>query len=108
MSISDERMERALRYLAETDELVAEAKTQVARCEYLSKQVRARVFLTATGDTVRERECMAETSQEVSEVDGELAKAILAYEKLRAKRTTEELVTECWRSINANRRQGHA
>jgi len=107
MSISDERMERALRYLAETDELVAEAKTQVVRLEFLAKRVRARVFLTAPGDTVREREAYTETTEDVKDVDETQVQAILAYEKLRAKRTTEELVIEAWRSLNASRRVGH-
>lgn len=105
--ISDERMEKALKYLAQTDESTAEAKAEVARCEFLAKRVRARQFLLAEGSSVEARKAIAETSPEVEEVDSKLVEAILAYEKPRTKRTTEELVVETWRSINANRRQGN-
>lgn len=104
--ISDERMEKALKYLATTDEEAAEAKTQVSRAEYLAKRVRARQFLLAEGN-IEVRKATAETSQEASSADEELANAILAYEKIRARRTTEELVIEVWRSLGANRRAGN-
>lgn len=104
--VSDERMEKALKYLATTDEEAAEAKTQVSRAEYLAKRVRAREFLLAEGN-VEHRKALAETSPGAVVADESLANAILAYEKLRAKRTTEELVIEVWRSVGANRRAGN-
>lgn len=104
--VTDERMEKALKYLATTDEESAELKTQVARCEYLGKRIRARQFLMAEG-SVEAKKATAETSQEALLADEDLSRAILAYEKIRAKRTTEELVIEVWRTASANRRQGN-
>lgn len=105
--ISDERMEKALKYLAMTDEEAAEAKAQVARCEFLAKRVRARQFLMASGPSVEAKKAVAETAPEVEDADGTLVEAILTFEKLRAKRTTEELIVEVWRSCGANRRAGN-
>lgn len=105
--ISDERMEKALKYLATTDERTAEAKAEVSRCEYLAKRVRARHFLTAEGSSVEAKKAIAETTNDATSADEMLVSAILVYEKLKSKRTTEELIIEVWRSIQANRRAGN-
>lgn len=105
--ISEERMEKALKFLASTDEETAEAKTQVARCEFLAKRVRARKFLESEGSSVEARKAVAETSPEVEEADENLVMAILAFEKLRSKRMTEELIVETWRTCEASRRMGN-
>lgn len=103
--VTDKKMEDALEFLSSTDCLSAEAKTDVARKEFLAKRVRARQFLLAEGN-IEARKATAETSQEASEADEAWATAILAYEKLRARRTTAELLVEVWRTTSANRRQG--
>lgn len=102
--ISDKRLEEAMRYLATTDEDYAEAKANVARTEYRCKSVRAQAFLVSEEKTVDARKADAERSKMVSDADEANVQAILVSEKLRAKRTTEALVVEVWRSLQANRR----
>ena len=103
--ISEERLEKALSYLARSDESCAELKGEVCRKEYLCKLARSRGFLVASG-SVEQRKAEAETSEDVQKAEDELAQAIVVFEKVKAKRQTEELICEVWRSVNANRRQG--
>lgn len=106
MILSDERCSKALRYLTETDESSADAKTDVARKEYAVELVKKRMFLTTEG-SVEHRKALAETSPEVQAAIGELLNAIVAFEKVKAKRQTEALVVDVWRSVNAARRVGN-
>lgn len=104
--ISEERLSKALTYMAQTDEQAAELKGGVARAEYLCKLARARAFILAEG-SVDLRKALAEKTETVMEAEETLADAIVAFEKIKAKRATEELIVEVWRSVNANRRQGN-
>lgn len=103
-AVSDERMEKAMRYLAETDAKSAVLKADVARHEYIKKRKRAIVFLSATG-SVEERKAKAEVSDEVEKAENDYTKALEESEAIGAKRKTESLIVEVWRSCNANRRQ---
>jgi len=103
--ITEDRLQKALTYLAETDEELAQLKANVERAEYLKKRVRAAVFLSASGP-VEERKAKAEVSQEVENIERDYTRALVAYEHIAAKRKTEALIVDVWRSINANRRQG--
>ncbi len=103
--ISEERLEAAMKFLADTDEIVAELKAQLARKEYLCKLARAKVFLTSEG-SVESRKATAETSTEVMQAEGFMCDAIADYEKCKGKRARAELVCEIWRSLEASRRQG--
>jgi hypothetical protein len=94
-----------MRFLAESDEQAAELKVQVERKDYLVDLVRKRLFVQAIGN-IEERKAEAELSEEVQESHEEYLQAMLEWEKLKAKRTTEELVVEVWRSLEASRRQG--
>jgi len=107
MSITAERMEKALTFLATTDDTAADLKAQVARKEYGCKLARSRGFLAAEG-SVEARKAQAECSEGVQAAEDEYARAIVEFEKVKAKRATEELIVEVWRSVNSNRRQaGH-
>jgi|ERR1700752_4368517 len=103
--ISDERCAKALHYLATTDEDAAELKTQVARMEYLVDLARKKEFLIADGN-IEVRKALAESSENVKQAHENYLTALLSFEKIRSKRVTEELITQVWRSVNANRRQG--
>ena len=104
--ISQDRLEKALRYLAETDEQVAEAKGDILRLENLIKRVNYRLFLSASG-SVEARKAEAGKSEETARLEEELVSALVRYESLRAKRETESTVVEVWRSLNASRRVGN-
>jgi hypothetical protein len=104
--ISDARLEKALTYLSTTDEQAAELKANVARMEYMCKLARSRQFLTGEG-SVEARKALAEVSDDVQIAEDKLADAIVAFEKIKARRATEELIVEVWRSVGANRRAGN-
>lgn len=103
--ITEDRLQKALTYLAETDEEVAELKGNVERQEYFKKRVRAAEFLSASGP-VEERKAKAEVSKDVEDIEHDYTRALVAYEHIAAKRKTEALIVDVWRSMNANRRQG--
>lgn len=105
--IGENRLQQALTYLAETDEESAELKGDVARKEYLLERAEARSYLLAKGGTVKEREADAECSQLVLEAQDAHVGAIVKHEAIRAKRATEALIIEVWRSLQANRRAGN-
>ena len=99
-------MEKALGLLARTDEEAAELKTSVLRREYIADLIRKRLFLSAEGNN-EERKAQAEVSKDVQDAMGLYFEAVREFERIKAKRATEELIVEAWRSVNANRRQGN-
>lgn len=103
--VSVDRMEKALAFLATTDVQSAELKAEVRRKEYIAKKARARVFLKSQGNN-EERKAQAEISDDVGTAEEELAQSEAEFEKLKAKRVTESLLIDVWRSLNAARRQG--
>ena len=103
--ITDDRMEKALRYLAETDEEIAEAEGELLRSTKLCEMVRDRIFLGATG-SVEARKATAGCSAEVAKLEEEVVTATVRFRHLRAKRDTEKNVIEVWRTYQANRRLG--
>lgn len=103
--IDEDRLSKSLTYLATTDAECAALKANVARTEYLAKRHEALVFQIADG-SIEARKAEAKASGEVATKWEEHFKAIEAYEAVRAKRETEAIVVDTWRSMNANRRQG--
>ena len=91
-------------YLAQTDEPCADFKADVARKEYMTKLAEAKEFHLAVG-TIEARKIEARASLPVQKAQDAYFKAIEVYERIKAKRETESLVIEVWRSLNANRRQ---
>jgi hypothetical protein len=104
--ISSDRLSQALKYLSETDEKAANLKAEVARKEYICKKTRARVFLISSGNN-EVRKAEAEVSEDTDKSEKEKVDAIVEFEKTKAKRETEALIVEVWRSVNANRRVGN-
>jgi hypothetical protein len=103
--ISDDRCEKAMRYLAMTDEDAAVAKARYKTLEQYGKTVKAFGFLDASG-TVAEREAKALRSDEYKTFLKEYEEAVMDSERYANKRATEAGVREVWRSLQANRRQG--
>lgn len=96
---------QALGYLADTDENYARAKALVDGLEETKKTVKAAAFLRASG-AQGERSEKAYNSPEYRNHLTLLENAILELELLRAKRTTEALYIEVWRSLQSARKQG--
>lgn len=102
--ISDERAEKALRYLVETDESCALAKAEVERAEFAYKRTREAVF-THTDGTVAERQAAATQHASTLQAHERFVAAIALHSKMLNKRETERIVMDTWRTIQANRRQ---
>lgn len=103
--ISQSRLEKALVFLSETDEEVAQAKGEILRLENLIKRVNYRLFLSASG-SVEARKAEAGKSEETARLEEELVSAVVKYESLKAKRDTEAGIIEVWRSLESSRRKG--
>lgn len=104
--IPDARCSKALHYLADSDEECALLKTDVLRKEYVLDLAKKRVFLVADGN-IEERKATAECSADVQAAVEAHLKATVAFERVRAKRATEAMIVDTWRSVNANRRSGN-
>ena len=102
--ISESKLERALVYLAETDDQYAKERAELERAEILRKRIRARVFLASDG-TVAERQAMAEVHPDSEKADDIYVATIAAVETLKARRQRADIIIEVWRSLNANRRK---
>ena len=105
MNIPDSRLEKALHYLATSDQSSAELKADVARTEYVAKLREAAAYKLSEG-TVEERKAIAKLAATSQEAWEKHFLAIAAYEKVRAKRELESLVVDVYRTVSANRRQG--
>lgn len=105
--ISPDRLQKALTYLAETDEPCARARSLMMGLEKQEKTVLAMQFLGVTSGTVEERKAKAQATPQYQNWRETYEAAVLDFELYRNKRTTEELIVEVWRSVNANRRHGN-
>jgi len=103
--ISEERAEKALRYLVDTDEPCALAKAEMERAEYGWKATREAVFTHAEG-TVAERQAIAATHHATKEAHERYCAAVALYAKMANKRDTEKIVLDMFRTLSANRRMG--
>lgn len=104
--ISEDRLQKALTYLAETDQPSAESKARVKALEQRRKTVKGLAFLSSSG-TMAEKEAKAYASQEYQDIVNDYENAVADAELYANKRKTEELIIEVWRSINAGRRKGN-
>jgi roadblock/LC7 domain-containing protein len=101
-----EQAERALKYLADTDEEVAARKARMTAVKERMKTTKAAEYLTAQGSSVKDREAVAETSTAYKAAIDELEEATLEFEIIKNKRLRAELTIEMWRSINSARNKG--
>jgi len=104
-TISEERMMKSLSRLLETDEQHARLSTAVEAAVYSYKEIKSQAYLQANG-TIDERKAYAETSGATKQARQDHLDAILDYKLLEAKRKSDDLVIQLWRSLNRNRRDG--
>jgi len=97
-------LENAMEHLAATDMEYADLKGQLENAEILRKRIRARIFLTVSGNN-EERKARAETDSMVEAADEEYVTALVQFEKLRAQRQRSESYIDVWRSVEASRRK---
>ena len=99
-------VEKAMKYLAETDESCAMAKARMTADKERIKTTLAMCFLDARGANVRERESEAMASQIYGKAIEDYADSVGEYEIQRNKRLRAALTVEVWRSINSARTKG--
>jgi hypothetical protein len=106
--ISNDRLEKAMTYLANSDEDAAQLRADAERAEFKARAIKDAVFLHNPDSlkTVAEREAFAGSCDPYKSAMAEYFELLAKSEAVRNKRTTESLVVDVWRSINANRRQG--
>jgi len=106
MNIPDERIEKALRFLTETDEAYGELKGRKAGIEHRLKVCKAVESLKSGGKSMAECEALALSSEPYQAMVNDYEGVCIDLETIGAKRKKEELVIEVWRSVGANRRSG--
>ena len=104
--ITDERLQKALTFLADTDEKAAELKVEVERAAYLLKAMKSAIIIREDG-AMELRKAVAEKDALTANKTGAWLETLRMYEALTNKRKTEVLIVDVWRSLNANRRVGN-
>jgi len=102
--ISQEKMEAAMMFLAETDIPAAKAKGRVKALDQYGRTVKAFGFLEATG-TVAEREAKSYTTDKWKQHIDNVEQAVIDAETLDNQRASAMGVRDVWRTLQANRRQ---
>ena len=102
--ISQDRMEKALTYLATTDDEAAELQANVERAEYRARGVRDALIVHGEGG-LGERQARAGCAQEYMDAMDAYFAAVAASGKVRNKRRTEEIVIDVYRTLEASRRR---
>ena len=102
--ISQEKMESAMMFLAETDIPAAKAKGKVKALDQYGRTVKAFGFLEATG-TVAEREAKSYTTDKWKQHIDNVEQAVIDAETLDNQRASAMGVRDVWRTLQANRRQ---
>lgn len=105
MVISDQRLEQALTFIAESDQQIGHWRAQVLRTEFLAKSAEALAFKSQQG-AIEERKQSARLTPEVSAAWEKHFQAVLEYEKLKAQRERQYIVIELYRTMSANLRRG--
>jgi len=98
--------DKYLKYLAETDEPCAKAKSLMKSLEHALKTVEATEFLRSDG-TQEAKKSSARASQAYRDMIDKIHEATLDYETMNNKRKTAEMCIEVFRSQNANMRKGN-
>lgn len=104
--ISEERVEKSLVYLAESDESYAHAHATAKAIEKEEKIVKAQAFINAKRlyDTIAEANAVAESSREYNAWKERWENALVDVKLLENKRETEKVIWETWRTEQANLR----
>lgn len=100
------RVEEALKYLAQTDIQHAELSGRVKQLEELLKSVKSKEYLIAEG-TDGIRKAQAESSWSYIESVKEWAEAWTQFKTIDNLRNREFLIIDLFRTLEASRRRGN-
>ncbi len=104
--IDDKQAEKAIRYLADTDESHARARAEYNALSELRKTVRAFCFEASEGG-VKEREMAAERHSDYIGHIEKIKVAEIEFHTLHNKRKRAELTVDMYRTYSANIRKGN-
>ena len=104
MLVSVDRAEKALIYMAESDMEYAQLKADVERDNYICKRTRAGIFLSQETGSIEQKKANAEVSSEVLEAETTRTSSLTTYEYVAAKRKTEQIILDIYRTEESTRR----
>lgn len=104
--VSEQQVESALKFLAESDLNYANLKGNMLRTEYLIDVAEAMAFEAQVEGSVEARKQKVKLDDAVRKAQERHIQAVIDYEGLRAKRKRAELMIDVWRSVFSARKQG--
>jgi histone H3/H4 len=105
--ISDEEIEKAVHYLAESAKDYAKWKSRMKYLESHRKSIRSAEVLRANGKTISENIHRGEASEAYNEILKEYEEAVYEFTLLDAYRHAAEAKIEAWRTLQASNRRGN-
>lgn len=102
--ISQPRMEKALVYLAETDEEAAELQADMERHEFKARAVKDALIKHGQGG-LGDRTAAAGCEQAYMDAMEAYFQSVAAFRAVANKRHTEEIVIDVYRTLEASRRK---
>ena len=104
--ITEDRVEKSICYMAESDEGFAYAHAKDKAIEKEENNLKAKAFLEARRlfDTIAEANAVAESSREYKDWKERWENALADVKLLENKRDTEKVIWETWRTEQANLR----
>lgn len=106
MVVSEDRVDQAMQYLAETDLEVAHWKGAVLRSEHMIDVAESLAYKSITEGTVEDKKRAVKLVPEVRAAYEDHFKAVVEFEKIKARRAREVLVIDLFRTVEASRRVG--
>ena len=108
MLVTEQQVEKALTFLADTDGEFANWRGQMLRTEHLFDVAKALAFkhLKGEGLGVEESRQLAITTEAVQKAHEDYVKCVVAWENLRARRKRAEITIDLYRTAEASRRKG--
>lgn len=106
-TIDDESVEKALNFIRDRAEALADARARARFLEQKRKSLKAAAYLEADGKTINEKESVAYTDSEYLQCLDDYKQAVYDAELLATQMKAAELRIEVWRSLNARAGRGH-
>jgi hypothetical protein len=106
MLITEDRLQKALTYIAETDEQEAQLHALVIKTKKKEEAIFDTIAAIGEG-TVLERKARAHKHPDTESAVAAHLTALSEHRHVKNKRDTEKIIIDVWRSENATRRQGN-
>lgn len=106
-SLNADRVEQALKYIAQTDIEHAQLSGSVKQLEELLKAVKAREYLKSAGSSDGARKAEAECSASYTKAVKEWSDVLVEFKTIDNLRNREFLIIDLFRTLEASRRKGN-